>query len=102
MGVLSLSRLQTRLFLLIILTVLPALGLMLYSDFEQRQLAAEQAQEDALRLVQLAAAEQAQLVQGAHQLLIALAQLPAVRGGHAKACSELFSKLLKRYPIYVN
>ncbi len=102
MGVLSLSRLQTRLFLLIILTVLPALGLTLYGDFEQRQFAAAQVQEDALRLVQLAAAEQAQLVQGAHQLLIALAQLPAVRGGDGQACSELFSTLLKRYPIYVN
>lgn len=96
------SSLRARLFLLVALAVLPALGLIFYNDMEQRKLAAAQTQEDALRLAQLAAAEQAQLIQGSHQLLIALAELPAVRDGDTKACSELFSKLLKRYPVYVN
>lgn len=96
------SSLRARLFLLVVLAVLPALGLIFYNDVEQRKLSAAQAQDDALRLAQLAAAEQAQLLQGAHQLLIALAELPAVREGDTQACSELFSKLLKRYPPYVN
>jgi signal transduction histidine kinase len=96
------ASLRTRLFLLVALAVLPALGLIFYNDLEQRRLTTAQAQEDALRFAQLAAAEQAQLIQSAHQLLVALAELPAVRDGDAKACSELFSKLLKRYPTYVN
>jgi signal transduction histidine kinase len=98
----SLSRLQVRLFLLIVLSVLPASGVILYSGFEERRRAALQAQEDALRLAQLAATDQAQLIQGAHQLLIALAQLPVVREGSAQACSEFFATLLKHYPAYVN
>ncbi len=102
MRLFSSARLQTRLLLLIGLTVLPMLGLLLLNDFEQRRLAAAQAQEDALRITQLAAVEQTQFLQGAHQLLIVLAQLPAVRNGDARVCSELFSTLLKRYPIYVN
>ena len=97
-----LSTLRARLFVLVVLAVLPALGLILYNDVEQRKLAAAQIQEDALRLAQLAAAEQAQLIQSTHQLLIALAQLPAVRNGDGKACSEFFSKLIKRYPAYAN
>src|SRR5215467_607663 len=96
------STLRARLFLLFVLAALPALGLIFYSDLAQRKLAVVQIQEDALRLAQLAAAEQAQLIQGAHQLLMALAELPAVRDGDAQACSELFAKLLKHYPAYVN
>ncbi len=59
--------------------VLPALGLIFYVNLEQRRLAATQVQDNALRFARLAAAEQAQLVQGTHQLLAALAYLPVVR-----------------------
>jgi len=98
----SLSSLRARLLLLVLLAALPALGLILYTDLEQRRLAATQAQEDALRLARLAAADQAQLIQGAHQLLTALAQLPAVRNGDSATCTTLFTKLLKQYPVYAN
>jgi signal transduction histidine kinase len=98
----SLSSLRARLLLLVLLAALPALALILYTDLEQRRLTARQAQEDALRLARLAAADQAQLIQGAHQLLTALAQLPAVREGDAHACTALFTTLLKQYPVYAN
>ncbi|MBI3247514.1 MAG: HAMP domain-containing protein [Deltaproteobacteria bacterium] len=96
------TSLHARLFLLIVLAVLPALGFIVYSDLEQRKLAAVQAQEDALRLAQLAADEQAQLILGAHQFLIALSQLPAVRDGDTVACTTLFANLLTHYPAYAN
>src|SRR5712691_91045 len=98
----SLSSLRVRLLLLVLLAALPSLGLILYTHLEQRRLAATQAQEDALRLARLAAADQAQLIQGAHQLLTALAQLPAVRNGDLATCTTLFTKLLKQYPVYAN
>jgi signal transduction histidine kinase len=97
-----LSSLRARLLLLVFLAAIPALGLILYTDLEQRRLAATQAQEAALRLAQLAAADQAQLIQGAHQLLIALAQLPAVHAGDSDTCTSLFTKLIKQYPVYAN
>ncbi len=96
------TSLRVRLFLLIVLAVLPALGFIVYSDLEQRQLAAVQAQEDTLRLAQLAADEQAQLISAAHQFLIAVSQLPAVRDGDASACTMLFANLLTHYPAYAN
>jgi len=98
----SLSSLRVRLLLLVLLAALPALGLILYTDLEQRRLAATQAQEDALRLARLAAADQAQLIQGAHQLLAALAQLPAVRSGDSDTCTMLVTRLFKQYPVYAN
>jgi signal transduction histidine kinase len=102
MGALSLSRLRARLVLLVVLAVLPMLGLILFNDMEQRRFAASQAQEDALRLAQLAAAAQAHWIQSAHQLLLALAQLPAVRDGDASACAALFTRLRSQHQLYVN
>jgi hypothetical protein len=43
------SSLRIRLIVLVLLAVLPALGLILYSNLEQRQLAAAAAQAEALR-----------------------------------------------------
>src|SRR5581483_12373181 len=94
--------LRSRLLLLIVLAVLPALWLISYVNVEQRRLAATQAQENALRLARLAAAELAQLVQSAHQLLAALALLPAVRNEETAECNALFASLLKHYPAYGN
>ena len=94
--------LRSRLLLLIALAVVPALALIFYINLEQRRQAATQAQDNALRLVRLAAAEHAQLIQSAHQLLAALALLPAVRNEDMAACSALFADLLKRYPAYGN
>jgi PAS domain S-box-containing protein len=99
---LSFSSLRVRLLLLVLLAVVPALGLILYTASEQRRLAAGEVQEQALRLAWIAATDQGQLTEGARQLLIALAQLPAVRGRDPAACSSLFAALLKQYPHYAN
>jgi PAS domain S-box-containing protein len=98
----SFSSLRVRLLLLVLLAVVPALGLILYTASEQRRLAARAVQEQALRLAWTAATDQGQLTEGARQLLIALAQLPAVRGRDPAACSALFADLLKQYPRYAN
>jgi HAMP domain-containing protein len=94
--------LRVRLLLLFALAVIPALGWIFHVHIEQRKLAASEAQDNALRLAQLAAAQQAQLIQGTHQLLSVLAQLSAVREGDSTACSTLFADLHKRHPIYAN
>ncbi len=99
---LSFSSLRVRLLFLFALAVIPALGWIFYVDVEQRRLAATEAQDNALRLAQLAATEQAQLIQGTHQLLSVLAQLPAVREEDSTACTTLFTDLLKRHPICAN
>lgn len=77
----SLAGLQTRLVLLVLLAVTPALALALYSDFEERQLRRAQVHEEALRLARLLSADHERLIEAARQLLTALARLPVVRGG---------------------
>ncbi|MCI0530125.1 MAG: HAMP domain-containing protein, partial [Nitrospira sp.] len=96
------SSLRIRLFFLVLLAVLPALALTLYTALEERQQAALRAQEDTLRLVRLAAASQTRLIEETRQLLMAMSQLPQVHGGSSAQCNRFFDHLLKEYPLYAN
>ena len=96
------SRLQVRLVWLILFILLPALALTLYTAAEQGRIAAEAAQQQALRLAQLVAVEQNELVESVEHLLIALAQLPEVRNGDREACNALFATLTEQYQRYTN
>ena len=95
-----LGGLRVRLILLVLLAVLPSLGLILYSDLQQRQYAKTGAQEDALRLVRIMVIEHEQLINSTKELLIVLSQVPAMREGDAATCQGLFSSLLEQYPFY--
>jgi len=96
----SFSGLRVRLILLVLLAVIPALGLIIYTGLEMRRTASMEAQANALRLVQSVSSAQDDLFEGARQLLIALAQLPEVRERDSEACDTLFANLLKQYPLY--
>jgi serine phosphatase RsbU (regulator of sigma subunit) len=98
----SLLGLRGRLLGLVLLAVLPAVALILYSASDRRQHDIEQAQDDALRLARQASAEFAQLIDRTRQLLIVLAQVPDVRDGDGAACSALASDLILRFPVYAN
>jgi C4-dicarboxylate-specific signal transduction histidine kinase len=101
MARLSLSSLRIRLLLLVLLGVLPALGLTLYVSWEHERQARAAVQHDALRLAELAAADHQRLIEGARQLLAALARLPDVRQA-SPACPRLFADLLTQYRSYAN
>ena len=98
----SFSSLRFRLVFLVLLAIVPALGLILYTAAEQRRSAAGDVLNNALRLARLAAGDQEQLVEGTRQLLIALAQLPQIHQRDSRECSALFANLLKQYPLYAN
>ena len=99
---LRLQSLRSRLFLLVLVAVLPAFALTVYTDLEQRRAAVATAHEEALRIARLAASEQNDVFQGARQLIFTLAQLPAVKTLDANACRPLLADLLSQSPGYVN
>ncbi len=97
----SFSSLRVRLVLLVLLAVLPALGLVLYTGLAQRRHEAADAQERALELARLAGDEQRHLGEVARQLLTTLAQLSQVRGGgDPVACNSLMVHLSREYGGY--
>lgn len=95
------SSLRFRLQLLMLLSLAPASGLVLYTVSEQRRLAATDVQTNARQLARLAASQQEQLIEGARQLLVAFAELPSIRGTGA-ACSTTLATLLPQFPLYAN
>jgi len=96
------TTLRFRLILLVFLAVLPALGVILYSGLEQRRIAADEAQKDVLDLVIHASLYQERLVEGVHQMLFILAELPAVRQQNGPASSAIFARILAKQKIYGN
>ena len=98
----SLSSLRVRLLLLVLLALIPARGLGVYTTWEMRRVARAEALQDAMRLARIASSAGERLVEGTHQILIVLARLPEVRRQSGSACSTLFADLLKSYPHYSN
>lgn len=98
----SLSSLRVRLSLVVLLAVIPSLGLIYYNARQQRAAANALARQDVARIARLTAGHYRGVIEGARQLLIALAQLPEVRGGDPSRCSSAVEKLLAEYPLYSN
>ncbi len=65
--------LRLRLLLLVLLVLLPAAGLLVYTATEQRRVAIVDAQDSAVRLAAFASSSQQQLIDMTRQLLAALA-----------------------------
>ena len=97
-----LTSLRSRLLVLILVAVLPAFGLMLYTHLEHRRAAVAVAQDEALRIARIAASEQNDVFQDARRVAFTLAHLPDVRALNAQACRPLLAELLSRSPEYTN
>ncbi len=96
------ASLRTRLMALVLLAVLPALGLIIFTAMEQRELGVKEAKAQALRVARMATAQHDRLIEGARQLLLILAQLDAIQDQDAPTCQELFSNLARMQPVYAN
>lgn len=98
----SFSSLRGRLLLLGFFAVIPALELTISAYFDQRRLVIARTKEEALKAAQLVARDYDDMIEGARQLLVALAQLPEVRAGQGARCSVTLAGLLKQYRRYSN
>lgn len=96
------NSLRFRLILLVLIATLPAIVLTIISGFEQRALTRNVVQDDALRVARLASSHQEAQIEGARQLLIALAHLPQVRSLEPEICNPLFEELAGSYPQYTS
>src|SRR5262245_39361753 len=88
------ASLRVRLIILVLIAVLPALGLVIYTAVEQRRQGVEHAATNALALVRIAAINQDQHLEATRQLLLTLTLLKEVRTQDRAACQALFTNLL--------
>jgi len=87
-----------RIILLVVLAALPALVFIVYSTQDERTRAEAHARQELRRLVRLAAHQQAQIIEGARQTLVAISLVPSVVLNDAARCNEYLAKLLERSP----
>jgi signal transduction histidine kinase len=86
-----------------LLLAVPALGLVLYGNLEQRRIETARVQEGAVAISQLAAANQESFINNSRQLLATLAELPfLVLVTNPPAAQIHFSNLRKLLPDYQN
>ena len=85
-----------RIVSLVVLAALPALAFTAYRTLDERARAEAQARQELKRLVRLAAHQQAQIIEGARQTLVAISLVPSVVLNDSARCSDYLAKLLKQ------
>ena len=91
---------RTRLLLLVLVPVIPALFLAINTDLEQRRMGIVRIENDAIRVVQLAAANQRGLVGTARQHLSAMSRFPQARGNDLQSFEGFFTNMITLYPNF--
>jgi signal transduction histidine kinase/CheY-like chemotaxis protein len=89
-----------RLFLLVILAVVPALVIQAWNEYDQRIAREDDIRQHVIEITRQFGEEIGVLREGARQLLLALAQLDPVKFHQPDACSALFSQLKSRFSNY--
>ncbi len=93
---------RKSLMVLVLLAVLPALAILLYTGYELRGKVVDDAKSYALRQVQAMAAHHQRVVDNARLLLMTLAKSSEVRNLDAVACQGLLTDILSRNGAYVS
>src|SRR5207247_10747025 len=96
------SGLRTRLVLVALIAAVPVLGLIALGQLSTRRQIHERTADDGVRLIRLAASQQASWFNGVHRLLQTLARFPNLRTGPIDECNAELAAVLEDHPGYVN
>ena len=88
--------------LLVLISIIPALGIILYTGLSTRKDAIREAEHNALVVLHGLAVEHERVEEGSRQLLATLAQLPGVKNLERTSCDKLLGRLLLQNRIYAN
>jgi serine phosphatase RsbU (regulator of sigma subunit) len=93
--------LRLRLLVLVMLVLLPWLALVLYTQADERKAAIASVHSDEIRLIRIVTSNQVAEIEGAHQLLAAIARVPQLLA-EPTACHALLADVLAASPMYLN
>ncbi len=86
----------------VLLSVLPALAIILGTGMDRYAASRERAQERGARYLRLVAERQQLLMETTETLFLVLSQLKEIQGDNARAGSLLLGSLLRKYPMYTD
>jgi len=92
--------LTARMFLLVFIAVLPALGIQAYNEYDLRAARADDIRQQVIQITKQFGAEMGELREGARQLIVALGQLSAVKTQQGPACDALFASAKANFKNY--
>ncbi|NDY57971.1 response regulator [Desulfovibrio sulfodismutans] len=93
-------RLRDQLIILVMLVLLPALALAVYSGVQQRQAAMEEAEQHVVGLVRVFGHEQDRLVETTRHVLNTLAHIPEIKARDVAATDRILAELHGHTPFY--
>jgi len=94
--------LRLALILLVLIAVVPVFGVVIQGSLSEQAQRLDRAESNLRALVDLAAAHQEQYIEGARQMLTAIALAPPVYGDDDVACEAYFRALQGSYRRYAN
>jgi PAS domain S-box-containing protein len=94
------SRLRFRLFLLIVVAIIPGIAVQLVSYREEGRLGRDLAWSEVSRLADVSAGNLAQVIEGSRQLLSVAAELPAIKAHDSTATSAALARIAQSNPQY--
>jgi len=94
------ASLTARLFLLVVAAVLPAIFIQGYNEYDLRKAREADIRQRVVQITKQFGEEMSEQREGARQLLLALAQLSAVRLRKTEVCSQLFASLKSQFASY--
>src|SRR5262245_58016327 len=94
------SSLRARSIAFVLLAVVPAFAVILFTDQKYHDSIGAQVQKSTLGSVRVITTEQRRIFENAHQLLITLSRLPLIRERNATPCQKLLAGLLE--PLYAD
>jgi signal transduction histidine kinase/CheY-like chemotaxis protein len=92
--------LRTRILILLLIAVLPAIGIQGYNEYQLRRAREHDIRQQVIQITKQFGEEMGELREGARQLLLTLGQLPDVREKDGSACTALFKTLQHQYENY--
>lgn len=102
MKLLHMGSISKKLALLILLAVLPALVILLYSGIEQRRHSIASAKQDVLLLTKTMAQAQKEIAGATRQILSTLTLLPAIQALNIQGSAEILQAVMEKNPSYNN
>jgi two-component sensor histidine kinase len=92
--------LRIRLFLLVLIAVLPALIIQISTQVDLRRARGAELHDQALRQAATAATGVLEILEGSRQLLVALSRLPAIQSLSSEGCSHVLGAMLSELTAY--
>ncbi|HWP11511.1 MAG TPA: cache domain-containing protein, partial [Ramlibacter sp.] len=94
--------LRAALTFLVLIAIAPVFVVVVQASLAEQQARLNRAEASLRSVVELSAAHQEGLIEGARQMLTAIANSPPIYDNDVQACTKYLEKLRTKYPLYAN